>query len=520
MFKRIFSRFALVALVIILTFVVEFLFTIGPFVAAIAVIEYFAPASAIWLELVVTCVNGLIVFLAILHCANRDMVPETKIPWILCIVAFNLFGVAIYATFSSHRPSRKTRAWLKRTYARAAAASLPEDENVRASMGRWAAVSEIITATSPGSVPCGGTKTEYLPSGEEFFARLFEDIDHAEKFIFLEFFIVARGKLWDECLSHLLKKKEEGVEIRLMYDDVGSMGRLPTRFHKKMQKLGIKCVRFNSFVPVVSNVHNNRDHRKIAVIDGKVGYTGGLNLADEYVNLVQPHGHWRDCGIRMEGSAVRELTLLFLCLYGANAGGVEEPFEPYITDYSCEGRGTVHVYGDGPAPLHGKHLGEDVYLAVLSAARRYVYISTPYLIVDYRMREALVLAAKRGVDVRIMTPHIPDKKVVFALTRSTYSALIAGGVKIYEYTPGFVHAKAFLADDEAGVLGTINLDYRSFLYHFEDAVFLHGAEALEGLKADFENGFEKSELQTAESAKRSVVWRGVCEVAKLFAPLF
>lgn len=288
-----------------------------------------------------------------------------------------------------------------------------------------------------------------------------------------------------------------------------------------MRKQGIQCVKFNPFLPVVTNVHNTRDHRKIAVIDGRIGYTGGLNLADEYVNLESPYGHWKDSAVRLEGEGVKPLIVMFLTLYNMQRRSTED-FSAYIPERyeRFEGEGYVQPYGDGPRPMYARQIGEDVYINLLNGAKGYVYIATPYLIIDYRMREALVMAAERGVDVRIITPHVPDKKIAFSLTRSNYMALIKGGVKIYEYTPGFIHSKIFLCDGEAGVVGTINLDYRSLMHHYENAVLMYKTKALEGVKADMDATFAKSKLQTEEDAKKNVVWRLLCEIAKVFAPLF
>lgn len=271
-------------------------------------------------------------------------------------------------------------------------------------------------------------------------------------------------------------------------------------------------------MPVITNVHNNRDHRKITVIDGKIGYTGGINLADEYVNIDPPFGHWKDTAVRLEGEGVKGLLLMFLKLYNlaqrGEAGGL---FSLYSQDVpEIRGRGVCPALRRRTSAVYPRSVCEDVYINIINMARGYVWIMTPYLIIDYRMREALVLAAERGVDVRIVVPHIPDKKVTFALTRSNYLALIRGGVKIYEYTPGFVHAKVFLADDIAGVVGTVNLDYRSFIHHYEDAVLMYRTKALSEIKEDMQKTFLVSRLQTPADAKKSVVWRWVCEIAKLF----
>lgn len=523
MLKKLFSRFTFVALAIILVFTLDVLVIVGLIWLLSQWLTATFPAAGPWIALGMSVLSWIVVFLTALHAANRDMVPETKIPWILCIVFFNVFGVAIYAVFSSHRPNRRMQKKSLVLSGRAAAferTSLPErfSEETR----RFSDVGEALMTVNPSACIYGGTKTEYFPVGEDFRDRLLEDLERAEKYIFMEYFIIEKGEFWNAVLDVLARKVKQGVEVRFMYDDIGCMGRVHLAYHRKIQKAGIRCVKFNPFVPVVTNVHNNRDHRKITVIDGKVGYTGGINLADEYVNIGSPFGHWKDTAVRLEGEGVKGLLLMFLKLYNLATRGEGEDFAPYIpeTYERFEGEGFVQPYGSGPRPVYPRSVGEDVYINIINAARDYVWIMTPYLIIDYRMRESLILAAERGVDVRIIVPHIPDKKLAFALTRSNYLALIRGGVKLYEYTPGFVHAKGFLADDRVGVVGTINLDYRSFIHHYEDAVLMYKTRALAGMKADMEQTFAVSRLQTPEDAKKNVVWRWVCEIAKLFAPLF
>ena len=521
--KKVFSRFPFVALTIIFLFVLFFAAILSGVFALNFLLVAFFPDLESYLAALFSVASWLVVVVTVIHAANRDMVPETKIPWIICIIALNLFGVAIYAVFSSHRPSGRTRklyAQLRRETAMHEKRVLAK-ETVHRELGNWAAVSEALATSNPQAVLHGGTKTEYFASGEEMLPRLLGDLERAEKYIFLEFFIIEYGKFWGSVLEILERKAKEGVEVRVMYDDIGSMGKVRSNYYKTLRKKGIACVKFNPFVPVVTNVHNNRDHRKIAVIDGKVGYTGGINLADEYINETHPFGYWKDTAVRLEGEGVKNLALLFLRLYGVQTRKAEDVSRFIPAEYEfAEGEGYVQPYGDGPHPLYGRHLGEDVYINILSSAREYAWFTTPYLIIDYRMREALILAAKRGVDVRILTPHIPDKKLAFSLTRSNYMALLRGGVKLYEYTPGFVHAKMCLADGEMAVIETINLDYRSFLYHFENAVLMYRTKAMEGMKADMVAAFSVSKRQTEEDAKKNVVWRGLCELAKLFAPLF
>ncbi len=523
-FKIFFSRFFLVTLTIILLFALAVGLVFGLFYVLELALTHLFPTAQNLISLAADIIYWLILVVTVLHIVNRDMMPETKIPWILVVVVFNVFGVAIYAIFSHNRPARKQRKSYEELYERSRQheQNSLQGESLSREMGRWADVSEALYSVNGVAAAYDGTHTEYFPTGEVFFERFLEDLKEARQFIFLEYFVIESGVMWDTTLEILREKVRAGVEVRVMYDDIGSMGKNKIRagYYKKLRQMGILCEKFNPFVPIVTNMHNNRDHRKIAVIDGKIGYTGGINFADEYINVKQLYGHWKDTAVRLEGPAVRSFTLMFLRLYNLRKE-TSEDFSPYLPEVArFEGEGCVQPYGDGPRPLYGRHLGEDVYINILNGAKKYVWIMSPYLIIDYRMQAALLSAAARGVDVRIITPHIPDKKTAFALTRSNYMALIQGGVKIYEYTPGFIHAKSFLADDEIAVVGTINLDYRSFLHHFEDAVLMYRTRAVEQLFWDYEKTFSECALQTEEDAKKNVVWRGVCEFIKVFAPLF
>lgn len=521
--RILFSRFPFVSIAIILAFIVEFLIVYGAFLVLHLAMNTIFPEAEGYLQWVAFIIQWIVTAITAVHIINRDMLPEAKIPWLFVVIILNVFGVAIYIVFSSNRPSRRQRAQYKllREHTRKyAVGNVSKDEAVK-QMGDWAAVSAALWKKNKTAVLYQNTKAEYFPVGEAFFVRFLEDLRSAKQYIFLEYFILEYGQMWTAILEILREKVKEGVEVRVLYDDIGSMGYVRAGYYKILQKEGIQCRKFNPFVPVVSNIHNNRDHRKIAVIDGKVGYTGGINLGDEYINVTHPFGHWKDTAVRLEGEAVRSFVLMFLRFYNF-AGKQIENIAPYLPDRyeSFENEGMVQIYGDGPSPLYEHHLGEDVYINVLNGAKRYVWIMTPYLIITYRMRAAILNAAERGVDVRIVTPHIPDKKLAYSITCSNYMALIKGGVNIYEYTPGFVHAKSFLADDEIGIVGTINLDYRSLVHHYEDAVFMHGTKANAQLKEDYEKTFEVCALQTEEDAKKSVVSRWLCEIAKVFAPLF
>ncbi len=521
--KKLFSRFTFVGLAIILIFLASVALIVTAVYVALLLFDHYLPDYTVYLYYALVVLDWLILVATVLHAANRDMLPETKLPWLLCIVTLNVLGVAIYVVFSHNRPTRVQRKRYRLLFEHSAPfrKRVLSKEELQERMGARADTSEALLLSSPAAVPYSDTATEYIASGEAFFKRLMEDLERAEKYIFLEFFIIAKGRMWSEVLSLLERKVKAGVEVRVMYDDIGSMSRVHVRYYKTLRKKGIHCVKFNPFVPVVTNVHNYRDHRKIVIIDGKIAYTGGLNLGDEYINELKLYGHWKDSAVRIEGEAVKSFILLFLAMYNLQNKS-EEDFARYIpASYEkFEDEGIVQVYGDGPRPIYDRQIGEDVYLNILNEAKKYVYITTPYLIIDYRMREALSLAAQRGVDVRIITPHKPDKKIAFSLTRSNYFALIKAGVKIYEYTPGFIHSKNFLSDDEIAVVGTINLDYRSLMHHYEDAVLMYKTKAIDGLKQDFEELFSVSEIQTAESAKKNVISRGISEIAKIFAPLF
>ncbi len=364
--------------------------------------------------------------------------------------------------------------------------------------------------------------TRYFKSGEEYFEELCNALKEAERYIFLEYFIIERGYMWETILGILEEKVKEGVEVRLLYDDVGCIWLLPRSYPKTLSKKGIQCRRANPVRPVLSAIFNNRDHRKMAVIDGKASFCGGINLADEYINKRERFGHWKDGGVLVKGEAVWNDTAMFLEMWNA-ISHTDFDYEKYrLQEPMGEGpeKGYVCPYGD--TPLDHECTGENVYLNMIQGAKRYLYIYTPYLIIDHEMATALMLAAKSGVDVRIITPHIPDKKLIFMLTRSYYAQLIDAGVRIYEYRPGFLHTKAFVADDTLAAIGSINLDYRSLYLHFECGALLYRTEAVMELKQDFTETMEqKTEEITMEFCRRRPVYeKALVAVMRLFAPLF
>ncbi len=344
------------------------------------------------------------------------------------------------------------------------------------------------------------TRVKYFPLGEDMFQEMLVQLEKAEKFIFLEYFAIGPSYMWSTILEILLKKVEQGVDVRLLYDGSNAVTTLPYDYPKQLKKMGIKCKVFAEFHPLVSTHYNNRDHRKILVVDSKVAFTGGVNLQDRYINRKEVYGHWKDTGVMLEGDAAQGFSLLFLQMW--NAWEKERLYEPYLLPVSAQPKGQGYVIPYSDTPMDTENVGEMVYLDMLNRARDYAYIMTPYLILDNEMMTALCFAAKRGVDVRLILPHIPDKKYANTLAKSHYKELLEAGVKVYEYTPGFVHAKEILCDDREAVVGTINLDYRSLYLHFECAAYLYKVPALQDIRKDFEETEEKSLLITAEYIKK------------------
>ena len=371
--------------------------------------------------------------------------------------------------------------------------------------------------TDDGYPTYRNTGLSYYALGEEGFPHMLADVERAERFVFLEYFIIERGRMWDSLHEALARKAAQGVDVRVIYDDIGSVYTLPGSYARELEREGIKCVSFNRLHPLVNVFVNHRDHRKIMVVDGVVSYTGGVNLADEYVNLRNKFGHWKDNVLRVEGEAVWSHTVMFLTTWNA-LRHEDDDLEQFRTSaLTGEPDGFICPYAE--TPLTSEMVGQDVYLNIINQATRYCYIMTPYLIIDTDMQNALILAAKRGVDVRIITPHIPDKKTVFLMTRSNYRPLVADGVKIYEYTPGFIHAKNFLADDCLAVCGSINLDYRSLVHHFECGVWMYGTDCIRDMRRDFLDTVAVSQEITEETAVLRGLPRLGAEILKVLTPL-
>ena len=469
---------------------------------------------------VVNVLLTVLSLLAVIYIINGRSNPAVKLAWIVPILEFPLVGGLLFLISGGRGPKRKLGRAMADQHAKCRR-YLPDCKDTLEDIKDPNLVGQSRYLTRQDFPVYANTQSEYYPVGEAGFDILLEELEKAEKFIFMEYFIINPGKMWDTILEILIRKAACGVDVRLIYDDMGSVSTLPFRYPDKLRKYGIKTIAFNPFIPIYSTVMNNRDHRKITVIDGNVAFTGGVNFADEYINEIDRFGHWKDTWVKLEGEGVWGMTLLFLETWNAlkDTDGDLNKFRP---TKKVESDGFVQPYGD--SPLDNEYLGENVYLNMIHGAKKYVYIMTPSLIIDQDMQTALCLAAKRGVDVRILTPGIPDKKFVFSLTRAHYPELVLAGVRIYEYTPGFLHAKSVVVDDEAAVVGTINMDYRSLYLHFENACLFFGGKIISQVKEDFLDTQTKcrkvhwSDIEKGRTGK-TLLHSIYYAILRLFAPL-
>jgi lipid phosphotransferase len=470
-----------------------------------------------WLSVTIMVLLYISTILAIV---NRNMPPESKVTWLL-IAVVPVFGSLLYLMFGERRLSKKEMKQLenmesmefREDNSRELRLKLKEENKAVYGM-----VKSLLSMDHNADL-YNGTSSTFFPLGDQMFKQLLEDLRSAKKFIFMEFYIIDEGLMWDSILEILIEKVKEGVEVKLLYDDIGCMATLAGNYTKRLRKLGIDAHKFNKVIPRLTVAYNNRDHRKILVIDGQIGYTGGINLADEYINQIERFGHWKDSAVRIEGRAVKALTRLFLMTWYINQGEIEDFDKYHMENRAVDGEGLYIPFGSGPKPIYKSQVGKAVYQNMINQATDYVYITTPYLIIDYDLTEDIRNAALRGVDVRIVTPFIPDKKLIQIVTRGAYPDLMEAGVKIYEYLPGFVHSKQVLVDDEIAVVGTINFDYRSLVHHYENAIWMYETPEIPKIRADFDNIFAVSREIKLETF--SVTWYQhlVKEIMQLFAPM-
>lgn len=464
---------------------------------------------------VLSMIAGVI---TVIRIVNRRGNPSYKTMWIIFILLFPIFGISVFLLWGGGRVLphlRKKMAVCESHY-------MPYLKNDPAVVEKLKFYDYIHSRQADylsgesGYPLYDATATEYLSPGEKFLPRFLEELDKAEKYIFIEFFILAEGEMWDAVAEVLRRKISAGVEVRVIFDDFGSIKRQRKDFITRLNRMGIKVAVFNKIKPSVSIFTNNRNHRKIVVIDGRVAFTGGLNIGDEYINLVERFGCWLDCAVMLRGKAVKSFLAMFCCMWEFTTGE-QLDMQRYIADCPALNGGFVLPYCDDP--LNEKNPAEGIYMQILNTAQDYVYIATPYLIIDSTMITALRMAAKSGIDVRIITPGVPDKRYVHPVTQYGYLELLEAGVKIYEYTPGFIHSKLFLSDDKVATVGTVNMDYRSFELHFECGAWMCNNDTVLDIKDHFASILSQShEIKLDEWRKRPLSSRLKQSVLHVFAP--
>ena len=493
-------------------------------IAALLIIQFYILFSFLFslVQYVPAFFGSVLVFTALmlLVVLNSRADPTVKLSWSILIAILPLFGSLLYLFVRlelGHRVEQKKYEFTLRD----SASYIHQNDEVLLKLEREDKnvynISRYLHQS--GNFPVySGTDVAYFPLGEDKFQRLLVELEKAEKFIFLEYFIIADSYMWRSILEILERKAAMGVDVRVLYDGTCAFTLLPYGYPKELEARGIRCKMFSPIRPFVSTHYNNRDHRKIVVVDGRVAFTGGVNLDDCYINREVLHGHWKDTAVMLTGEAVQSFTMMFLQMW--NSTEKKRVYEPFLIQHGEPVTGSGYVIPYGDSPTDDERVGQMVYLNLLNQAKDYVYIMTPYLIIDQQTVTALCFAAKRGVDVRLILPHIPDKKTVFLMAKNHYPELLEAGVKIFEYTPGFVHAKVFLCDDTQAVVGTINLDYRSLYLHYECAVYLYRVDAIRDIREDFEKTLEKSqEVTLAQAQDRKLFSKLLGAVLKVFAPL-
>ena len=486
-------------------------------------------AIAFWLAVVIMLrLHAPIVFevsywlslMAVAHIIIKKNNPYS-IKWVIIVLVIPVVGLILYLFFSRREIIGDRSKNLRNSIARGIS-FLSKDPSIYASLGQAFPARKRIAGYlgRKGQPLYSNTNCKYYPLGELQFDAMLRDMEAAERFIFLEYFIISKGELWDKIQDVLLRKAAQGVEVRVMMDDIGSIMTFPNKLVKSLKAQGIKVQRFNNVHGFFSGYYfNYRNHQKITIIDGNVGYTGGTNIGDEYINAYEKHGHWKDTAIRMEGDAVWSLTVAFLQMWDGDTK-TQSDYEAYRPTASVEAPGFFQPFTDGPT-VDDDYIAKYIYKSFFYTAKKYIYITTPYLIVDPTMLEALRVAAKGGTDVRIIVPKMWDKWLVHVVTLSNYQTLLEAGVRIYEYTPGFIHCKTLISDDEHAVIGTINMDFRSFYLHYENGVWICDAPVIDEIKNDIAQTLalcEEIELDTW--LRRPWPEKCIQSLMRLFAVLF
>lgn len=506
--SMVFSRFGIVLVLLAL----QILVLLGIFLKFSQLAPHYYIISAVFYIFMITVI------------VNSDHDASSKITWLTIMAFLPIFGALLYIYTTvdiGHRVlKKKVTHILKNTKNK-----ITQDKSV---IDKAEEICPDVAdlnyyLNKSGRFPLyENTDVTYYPIGEKMFQSMLVELDKAKDFIFMEYFIVDDGYMWDNILEVLIKKANEGVDVRVMYDGTCEFALLPRTYPSSLEKLGIHCKVFSPVLPFISTHYNYRDHRKIMVIDGKTAYNGGINMADEYINYTHKYGHFKDVGVMLKGDAVDSFTLMFLQMWSVNERHCD--FSKYLNVWdslSAGGyfsNGFVMPFGD--CPLDEYDVGKSVYMDILNRAKDYVYIMTPYMIMDGELENSLTFSAERGVDVRIILPHISDSFVAQALAKTHYKKLLDAGVKVYEYTPGFVHAKVFVSDDVKSVVGSINMDYRSLYHHFECATYMYGTRCIDDIKSDYKDTLAKCQQVTYESIKNDKWYiKLIGKVLKFVAPL-
>ena len=467
---------------------------------------------------IIVFIIGVIIFFKII---NKPEDPEFKIPWIVGMLLLPFFFSMMFLIFGNHGLNKKDRIIIDATKASYNAhfkIKGKEKEAYEEQLGNAIGAVNYIHNTTKLSAH-SHNKVTYYKNGETFFPAMIEGLKQAKEFIFMEFFIISDGKEWSEVRKILIEKAEQGVDVRLIYDDMGCSGTISHFTPRMLKKHGIKCYKFHPFKPLLSGIYNNRDHRKIVIIDHQMGFTGGINLADEYANLVKRFGYWKDTMVKIEGSGINNLIVTFLQNYNLCSSKVSDYNKFLDYDYpQYDEEGFVMPFGDGPGGIDDALIGEQTYINILNFAKKSCYISTPYLIPTYQLTDALRNAALRGVDVHLIVPGIPDKKLVYKVAQSNFRYLLDAGVHIYTYSPGFNHMKSALADDELAFVGTINFDFRSLVHHFECGTLLYKNPCLKEIREDFDEMISASKVVPV-NYKPKMGTRWITSLIKIITPL-
>ena len=460
-------------------------------------------------------------FIASVYIVNREDNPSFKILWVLLIMSVPVMGGLFYILFGGRKVPKELRIRDQRSREELSQVMKQNHDMLNAlRQEEPQAYKQANFCWNSGYFPVyRNCEVRYFPLGELKFEALLDELKKAKRFIFLEYFIIAEGIMWNSVLDILKDKVKEGLDVRLIYDDAGCITTLPPRYFETLRRYGIKAKLFNPIEPHLALQMNNRDHRKIVVIDGEVAFTGGVNLADEYINRYERFGHWKDMAVMIKGEAVQTFTVSFLQFWNFDEEEKSDPMN-FIADVPKQYSDSGYVIPFCDSPTDEDYVGQQTHINMINSACRCLYASTPYLVIDQETKMALILAAKNGVDVRILVPHIPDKKTVFEVTRSNYERLIESGVRIYEYTPGFVHGKVMLADDQSAVVGTVNMDYRSYYLHYECGVWMYRTSCLKDIRRDFEETFAVSHEVTLEECRDiSIIRRFIRAFLNIVSPV-